>query len=139
MNQSRKVQRALSHEPWDYLECSSLTRTKCVLQLRNSDNVSIRKDAQAALCANLLSGRWKGSKLKRQSGEEIRIRVQKPRFQRRRDRRLTDYQEAVMAQNHSTNWKDNPIDWSTRAVCDAAKGAVFGKQKQFGAWVVKDE
>ena len=101
------------------------------------DTVAIRKMAQAAVCANLIDGKWKGSKLKLGSGEEIRIRVQQPAYARRRDKRLKNARDAVMAQNQTSDFSDYPIMWSERAI-SKRDGTVIMKQEQFGAWVVKD-
>ena len=101
------------------------------------DTVAIRKMAQAAVCANLIDGKWKGSKLKLGSGEEIRFRVQQPAYARRRDERLKNARDAVMAQKPTSDFNDFPIKWNERAI-SKRDGTVIMKQEQFGAWVVKD-
>ena len=99
--------------------------------------MAIRKDAQAVICESFVNGVWKVSKLKRESGGEIRVRVQKPRFSRRRDTKLSQYQRAVMAKDGSTDKKDYPIDWIARTISHA--GNVIAEQEKFGTWVVKDK
>ena len=93
--------------------------------------------AQAAVCANLIDGKWKGSKLKLGSGEEIRIRVQQPAYARPRDKRLKNAWDAVMARKPTSDFNDFPINWSERAI-SKRDGTVIMKQEQFGAWVAKD-
>ena len=100
-------------------------------------NVAIRKDAQAVICESFVNGVWKGSKLKRESGGEIRFRVQKPPFSRRRDTKLNQYQREVMARDGYTVKKDYPIDWIARTISHA--GNVIAEQEKFGTWVVKDK
>ena len=101
------------------------------------DSVAIRKMAQAAVCANLVDGKWKGSNLKLGSGEEIRVRVQQPPYARRRDKRLRNAQSALMAKNRTSDYNEFPIVWNERAI-SKRDGAIMMKQQKFGAWVVKD-
>ena len=100
------------------------------------DSVAIRKMAQAAVCANLVDGKWKGSNLKLGNGEEIRIRVQQPPYARRRDARLRNVQRALMAKNNTSDYNDFPILWSERAI--SKRDGTVVKQQKFGAYVVKD-
>ena len=67
------------------------------------DTVAIRKMAQAAVCANLIDGKWKGSNLKLGSGEEIGVRVQQPPYVRRRYTRLRNVRRALMAKNRTSD------------------------------------
>ena len=89
------------------------------------------------ICASFTNGVWKGSKLKRENGEEIRVRVQKPPFSRRRDIRLNHYQRALMANDGSADKRDYPIDWSARTISHAVE--MVAEQENFRTWVVKDK
>ena len=93
--------------------------------------------AQAAVCANLIDGKWKGSNLKLGSGERVSVRVQQPPYARRRDPRLRHVQKAMMAKKRTSDYNDFPILWNERAI-SKRDGAVIMKQQKFGAWVVKD-
>ena len=101
------------------------------------DSVAIRKMAQAAVCANLVDGKWKESNLKLGSGEEIRVRVQQPPYARRRDARLRNARSALMAKNRASDYNEFPIVWNERAI-SKRDGTIMMKQQKFGAWVVKD-
>ena len=89
------------------------------------------------ICASFTNGVWKGSKLTRENGEVIWVRVEKPPFSRRRDTRLNQYQRALMAKDGSTDKKYYPIDWFARKISHA--GNVVAEQEKFGTWVVKDK
>ena len=115
----------------------SLTKVVVAFNIFRIACVAIRKMAQAAVCANLVDGKWKGSNLKLGNGEEIRIRVQQPPHARRRDARLRNVQKLPMAKkNRTSDYKDFPILWSERAI--SKRDGTVVKQQKFGAYVVKD-
>ena len=51
-----------------------------------------RKEAQALMCASIIDGKERGSKLKH-DGADVRMRVQETLFNRRRDKKLTNIKE----------------------------------------------
>ena len=101
------------------------------------DSVAIRKMAQAAVCANLVDGKWKGSNPQLGRGEEIGVRVQQPPYVRRRYTRLRNVRRALMAKNRTSDYNEFPIVWNERAI-SKRDGMIIMKQQKFGTWVVKD-
>ena len=92
-------------------------------------NVSARKEAQALLCSERVLGKWRGPKL-RHAGKDISIRVQKPPFQRRRDKKLYLAQTALLKNDGATDWKEYVINWEMRTITYKPTGTVLAKQQQ---------
>ena len=99
-------------------------------------NVSARKEAQALLCSERVLGKWRGTKLKH-AGKDISIRVQKPPFQRRRDKKLYLAQTALLKNDGATDWKEYVINWEMRTITYKPTGTVLAKQQQEGLWSIK--
>ena len=113
---------------------ASTNRFKLVIKF---PNVSARKEAQALLCSERVLGKWRGTKLKH-AGKDISIRVQKPPFQRRRDKKLYGAQTALMKNDSPTaDWKEYVINWEMRTITYKPTGAVLAKQPQEGLWPIK--
>ena len=68
---------------------------------RRFANLTHRKEAQAHVCASITDGKGRGYRLKHDD-PDVRIRVQKTPFNRRRDKKLTNMQSIVMKQKGST-------------------------------------